>query len=104
MAEKVVRVRPPAAMWAASLILPAGRGSPLPPYVQTVGEYQPDLNSEITITTIEICYNKSATTSKAVKRLADNACAKEGTHAAFDHHRILHCPLLYPVSAIFVCR
>ncbi len=104
MATKANRAHPAAAMWAASLILLAGCGTSLPPFVQTVGKYKPDLNSEITITTIEVCYNKSTTTPEAVKRLANHACPKEGTHAAFDRHRILQCSLLYPVSAIFVCR
>jgi hypothetical protein len=104
MATKAILMCLATAMWAAPLILLTGCGSSLPPFVQTIGAYKPNLNSEKTITTIEVCYNKLTSTPEAVKQLAENACIEEGTQAVFHDQRILQCPLLYPVSAIFQCR
>ncbi len=104
MAEKAVRVRPPAAMWAASLILLTGCGAPMAPYVLAVGEQHPDWRLEAKITTVEVCYNRLTTTPEAVKQLAEDVCVEQDAHAEFVRHDNLRCSLVQPVSAIFVCR
>ena len=104
MATGAFRGRRAAAMWAASLMLLAGCGILLAPFVQTVREHRPDPRSETTITTVSVCYNRATTTPEAVRGLAEDVCAKQGAQAVFSEHRVLRCFLLQPVSAIFMCR
>ena len=104
MAEKTVRVRPLAAMWAVSLILLTGCEASLAPYVREVSEQKFDWRSKATITTVEACYNRLKTTPEALKQLAEDVCVEHDAHAEFVKHYYLRCSLVQPVSAIFVCR
>ena len=105
IATKAIWARPAAVMLAASLILLAGCGSSLPPFVRTIDKkYQPYWSLETTISIVEVCYNRLTTTPEAVKRLAEEVCVEQGEPAVCVDHRILQCSLVRPVGAIFVCR
>ena len=77
------------------------------PYVFKKGEF--DRNSPAfnkmpdDIKKVQICYNKDSTTPEVLLEMARNECGLYGKRPYFQKQDLLHCPLLTPVMATFLC-
>ncbi len=77
------------------------------PYVFKEGEF--DRNSPTfnktpdDIDKVQICYNKNTTKPGFLQKIARNECSRYGKRARFQKQDILHCPLVTPVMATFLC-
>ena len=77
------------------------------PYVFKEGEFNrnsPTFNkTPDDISKVQICYNKGSTTPAVVLEMARNECGLYGKRANFQKQDVLHCPIVTPVMATFLC-
>lgn len=77
------------------------------PYVFKEGEFDrnsPSFNKvPDDIDKVQICYNKYLTTPQALQEMAQSKCGLYDRLAYFYKQDILHCPLVTPVIATFLC-
>ena len=53
--------------------------------------------------TVYICYSKRSTTPEAVRKMAQDECAKYDKVAVYRKQDILYCPVMTPARALFDC-
>lgn len=89
--------------------LAATTGCSLPdPYVYREQEFNRDLRTFgkdlQDVSFAMICYNKKNATPQQIVQLAQAECAKYGKTARFHRQRLLYCPIVTPIQAVYFCE
>ena len=62
------------------------------------GKISKDLKS------VKICHKKGVTERNKITKIAQQKCSEYGKIARFEKQDFLHCPILTPSGAIFLCE